>query len=114
MSESVCSCDIVEEVDCNPKLAKNRLNGAKVDPYGRLWAGTMGPQINGQTVPKQGALYTLSQGKLKRQFKEVGISNGIAFDLNEKKMYYVDTLIPAISAFDYDGESGEISKNTKL
>ncbi|XP_967668.2 uncharacterized protein LOC656019 [Tribolium castaneum] len=114
-SESVCSCTTIAEVDREPHLAKNRLNGAKVDPYGRLWAGTMGAQdANGQTIPKQGSLYSLTNGRLKREFKEVGISNGIAFDLDANKMYYVDTLIPAISAFDYDGESGEISNKTTV
>lgn len=35
----VSSVDIICEIDTEPEFAMNRLNGGKVDPYGRLWAG---------------------------------------------------------------------------
>lgn len=38
-SASVSKVDIIAEVDQEGILSKNRLNGAKVDPWGRLWAG---------------------------------------------------------------------------
>lgn len=31
--------EVVEEVDVDESLKGNRLNGGKVDPFGRLWAG---------------------------------------------------------------------------
>jgi gluconolactonase len=114
VSKSVCSCHTVKEVDRQPELSTNRLNGGKVDPFGRLWAGTMGGQDDtGETIPGRGSLYSFTQGKVKRHLKEIGISNGIAFDTELNKMYYVDTLFPGIYEFDYDGENGEIS-NRKI
>lgn len=85
-----------------------------MDPFGRLWAGTMGGQDDtGEAIPGRGSLYSFTQGKVKRHLKEIGISNGIAFDTELNKMYYVDTLFPGIYEFDYDGENGEIS-NRKI
>lgn len=37
-SEQVANLETIAEVD-GGEMAQNRLNGAKVDPYGRLWAG---------------------------------------------------------------------------
>lgn len=31
--------EIITEVDADEEFKSNRLNGGKVDPYGRLWAG---------------------------------------------------------------------------
>ncbi|RZC37252.1 SGL domain containing protein [Asbolus verrucosus] len=98
VSDSVCTCNIIAEADKNIDLSSNRVNGGKVDPYGRLWAGTMGPpDENGKIIPG----------------REIGISNGIAFDTALKKMYYIDTLFRGIFQFDYDGENGEID-NKKI
>lgn len=38
-SDTVTSIETVGEVDAEKDLVGNRLNGGKVDPYGRLWAG---------------------------------------------------------------------------
>lgn len=40
-SSTVSSTDLICEVDTEPNFAMNRLNGGKVDPYGRLWAGNI-------------------------------------------------------------------------
>lgn len=41
-SSEVSKVDSIAEVDKEGILTYNRLNGAKVDPWGRLWAGMNG------------------------------------------------------------------------
>lgn len=41
-SSEVSTVDIISVVDNDGILAYNRLNGAKIDPWGRLWAGKEG------------------------------------------------------------------------
>lgn len=41
-SSEVSKVDTISEVDNEGILAYNRLNGAKIDPWGRLWAGKEG------------------------------------------------------------------------
>lgn len=33
--------EVIAEVDTEEEFKGNRLNGGKVDPYGRLWAGVL-------------------------------------------------------------------------
>lgn len=33
--------EVIAEVDTEEEFKSNRLNGGKVDPYGRLWAGVL-------------------------------------------------------------------------
>lgn len=33
--------EVIAEVDTSKELNDNRINGGKVDPYGRLWAGLL-------------------------------------------------------------------------
>lgn len=38
-SENATVEEVITEVDVDETVVRNRLNGGKVDPYGRLWAG---------------------------------------------------------------------------
>ncbi|KAJ8973405.1 hypothetical protein NQ317_006471 [Molorchus minor] len=112
ISSEVSKVETIVEVENETKVKDNRLNGAKVDPYGRLWAGTMGPiDCEGNIVPGQGSLYSLEKGVLKKHEGNVGCSNGIAWNTKEMKMYYIDTLVPAVFQYDFS-ESGTISNKT--
>lgn len=91
-----------------------RINQCKVDKHGRLFFGTMineesGDFLNYQT--RAGSLYrfTLSQGLTELRSK-VGLSNGIAWNNNWSKMYFVDSYDLIIYEFDYDLMTGNVSK----
>lgn len=95
------------EVD---KGTENRLNDGKCDPNGRLWTGTMGHEPeNGHCLPQSGALYSLSKGVLKQHVQQIGISNGLAWNLALKKFYYIDSFAFTVDEFDYDLVTGDIS-----
>ncbi|XP_051282901.1 regucalcin isoform X2 [Dicentrarchus labrax] len=69
-------------VEVDKEKPNNRLNDGKVDPIGRLLAGTMG--------------------------KEVDISNGLDWSPDQKTFFYIDSLCLTVDAFDYDSNTGLI------
>ncbi len=83
-----------------------RFNDAKADPKGRLWAGTM--KSDGE--PGGGSLYRIGGDySYKKVLSPVDISNGIVWS-GDNKMYYTDSLSGEIQKFDYDPETGDITK----
>jgi sugar lactone lactonase YvrE len=87
-------------------IPANRFNDGKCDPAGRFWAGTM-PDGAG-AAPDGGSLYCLYADH-HVEVKERGIrcSNGLAWSLDNKTMYYIDTPAMEIWAYDYDLATGE-------
>uniref|UniRef100_A0A2S2QZ38 Regucalcin n=1 Tax=Sipha flava TaxID=143950 RepID=A0A2S2QZ38_9HEMI len=92
----------------------NRLNDGKADATGRLWVGSMGPEIKespGHYHKRRGSLYSVElDGTVIKRLSNVSISNGMAWSLDKKKFYYVDTYKFAVEAYDFDIVSGNLSK----
>eukprot|EP01112_Ceratiomyxa_fruticulosa_P016863 TRINITY_DN5152_c0_g1_i1.p1 TRINITY_DN5152_c0_g1~~TRINITY_DN5152_c0_g1_i1.p1 ORF type:complete len:290 (-),score=65.00 TRINITY_DN5152_c0_g1_i1:23-892(-) len=103
------------EVFASPEehIPSNRFNDGKCDIRGRFWAGTMDSTASGAPV---GALYTLeTDGKtLTKKVSDVGISNGLTWSLDHKTMYYIDSPLRRIDAFDYNVETGEIANRRTI
>jgi sugar lactone lactonase YvrE len=79
-----------------------RFNDGKVDPGGRLWAGTLGNDSKSK-------LYRLDQdGSFHVMQKGVKISNGLGWSPDREKMYYTDSPRRVIYEFDYDLVTGGI------
>jgi sugar lactone lactonase YvrE len=92
--------------DPEQRLPGNRFNDGKCDPAGRFWAGTLA--LDG--TPEVAALYRLDPDtSVHRMLDGVTCSNGIVWTLDNKTMYYIDTGLRRVDAFDYDHETGEIS-----
>jgi sugar lactone lactonase YvrE len=86
---------------------ENRFNDGKVDPKGRFWAGTL--EILEQNGPL-GALYRMGKDlKLEKMVDKVEVSNGLAWSLDHKTMYFIDSPRQRVDAFDYDVETGNLS-----
>jgi sugar lactone lactonase YvrE len=86
-------------------IATNRMNDGKCDPVGRLWAGTM----NDDAAPGRGALYRLDlDHQITRVVSSTSISNGLAWSNDNRTMYYIDSGLERIDAFDFDLGTGEI------
>ncbi|XP_055641439.1 regucalcin-like [Toxorhynchites rutilus septentrionalis] len=82
-----------------------RWNDGKVDSRGRLFAGTMIDESKGNPFEVNvGNFYRYDAGKggLVRQFNDVFISNGIAWNDQTKKIYYADSGAYDIKEFDVD------------
>jgi sugar lactone lactonase YvrE len=87
--------------------AAARFNDGKCDPAGRFWAGTMVLQ-KGPNPP--GRLYRLdADGSMHVMLRGVGTSNGLAWSLDRRTLYYIDTPLQRVDAFDYDDATGTIA-----
>jgi sugar lactone lactonase YvrE len=85
-----------------------RFNDGKVDSQGRFWAGTLG-------VDDQNKLYRLDPD-LSIQVMETGItiSNGIGWSPDDKIMYYTDSPLRVIYAYDFDRDTGSIENRREF
>ena len=92
-------------VDPESDIPTNHFNDGKCDPAGRLWAGTM-PDSEDSPV---GSMYRLDADlSVHKIFGNVTISNGICWNSDATTMYYIDTPLMKIEAFDYDNVTGAV------
>lgn len=83
-----------------------RFNDGKCDPSGRFWVGSMHLQF----TEGAGSLYRLDKdNSIHKMLDGVTVSNGIAWTKDKKTMYYVDSPLRRIDAFDYNDADGSIS-----
>ncbi len=67
---------------------QNRLNDARVDPWGRFWVGSM--QVD--EAASHGRLWCLTpEGHVTLHRDDIGVSNSIAFDALRSRMYFADS-----------------------
>jgi len=103
--------NILKKID-DPEhgLPKNRFNDGKCDASGRFWAGT----TSFDELDPVGSLYCLDTDfKVRKIFNETIISNGLCWNLDNKKMYYIDSPRREIYSFDYEIITGTI-RNKKI
>ena len=85
---------------------RTRMNDGYVDARGRFWAGTMSMHRERE----RGALYRLDpDGTVTKHLDGVTTSNGIDWNGDSTRMYYIDTGWPRIDVFDFDVERGDLS-----
>lgn len=69
----------------------------------------MGPEkVIGHFELNKGSLYSYSGGKFTKHVHPVSISNGLAWNVELKKFYYIDSLQRRVFQYDYDIEKGTI------
>ena len=85
--------------------SENRFNDGKCDPAGRFLAGSM--DMNEKDA--SGALYSFNGKEVTRLLEGIRISNGLAWSVDHKTFYYIDTPTREVKAFDYDVEHGQIA-----
>jgi sugar lactone lactonase YvrE len=92
-------------LDPEPGLSENRFNDGKCDPAGRLWAGTTRIAHD----RPEGTLYCLDTAKVcHRRRDQVLISNGLAWSLDQRKMYFIDSPTQQVVSFPFDLETGTL------
>lgn len=85
--------------------AHNRFNDGKVDRAGRFWAGTM----DDNCIQPTGSLYRLDTDFSLRQM-DTGFtcSNGLGWSLDNRIMYFTDSMARTIWAYEFDLDRGEL------
>lgn len=98
-------------VEQSEKYENNRFNDAKCDPRGRLFLGTM----HKTDYPmRTGHFYKFIKPDSYEVLKtDVGISNGLTWNEEAKKFYFIDSEDFNVKEYDYDVNTGEI-KNPKV
>jgi sugar lactone lactonase YvrE len=93
------------------EIPGNRMNDAKCDPAGRLFAGTTAFDFS----PHSAALYRVeADWSFERIVRDVTQSNGIAWRPDGRKMYFIDSATRGIDVFDYDIGTGSVRNRRRL
>ncbi len=83
-----------------------RFNDGKCDPSGRFWVGGMHLRFTEGVA----SLYRMNRDKtVHKMLDGVTVSNGIAWTKDKQTMYYVDSHLRRIDAFDYNDADGSIA-----
>lgn len=97
--------------DPESHLSGNRFNDGKCDPAGRFWAGTLSYDLD----EGSGNLYSLGRDmNVHIKLQNLTIPNGMAWNDNQEKFYFIDTFTRTIQSFDYNEESGDIMNPSVL
>ncbi len=82
------------------------LNDGRADRQGRFWAGTMDKMLKAPT----GRLFRLdADGSSHAEADNITLSNGVAFSPDGGTLYFADSLLKTIFAYDLDAESGALA-----
>lgn len=87
-----------------------RMNDGLTDPKGRFWIGEA--DTSGE---HQAKLYRYDpDGTVQVMEENLGISNGLDWDVERQRFYLSDSLFGAVYAYDYDHERGEIKNRRQI
>lgn len=91
-----------------------RLNDARADPRGSLWAGSMRNNVNPDGSTREaggqdGILHRLDpDATLTIHRRDIGISNTLGWSPDRRRFYFGDSLANTIWSYDYDRATGTI------
>jgi sugar lactone lactonase YvrE len=92
-------------------LPGNRMNDAKCDPAGRLFAGTTAFDFS----PNAAALYLVDPDwSFEQRVRDVTQSNGIAWSPDGSRMYFIDSATQGVDVFGYDAGTGSLGNRRRL
>lgn len=95
---------VLLKIDDHPD---NRINDAKCDRKGRIWAGTMNSKDSAKPT---GTLFCIDKDlKAQCMGSEFACSNGIGWSPDNATMYFTETFKYAIHAYDFEFSTGNIS-----
>jgi sugar lactone lactonase YvrE len=108
LDEDTAAVELIAPIDADrPSM---RMNDAKCDTRGRLWAGTMAFDA----TPRAGALYRFDgRGAPAKVMVGVTISNGLDWSADDRAMYYVDSM-EGVDVFKFDAGSGRLADRRRL
>lgn len=90
------------DVDMDSQI---RCNDGVCDSQGRLWVGTM----HLEQKHEASALYCIENNlKIHKKLSNTTISNGIAWSLDNKRLYFIDSPTQTVQSFIFEQKTGEI------
>jgi sugar lactone lactonase YvrE len=92
--------------DPENNAAENILNDGRCDSRGRFWAGSMTKTM----ARASGSLYRVDQGRVDALDDNIWVANGVAWSPDGATMYFADSHVHMIFAYDYDLDTGAIGK----
>lgn len=94
--------------DPEPHLPQTRLNDAKADTLGRIWAGSMDERADAQPIA---ALRRLDPD-LSWRTVDTGyrIANGPTFSPDQRTLYHADSAQRVVYAYDVDDQGGLVNR----
>ena len=100
--------------DPEKDLPGNRFNDGKADPFGHLFGGTLTMTRPDGAEGPLAALYRLDKKaegyEAVKVIDKVGLSNGLAWNADRTKMYFVDTDFGTVAEYAYDPANGELGE----
>ncbi|MEW5978782.1 MAG: SMP-30/gluconolactonase/LRE family protein [Acidobacteriota bacterium] len=90
-----------------------RLNDCVADPEGRLFTGSHFYQTD-QDYPTGHLFRVDTDGKVCVVDEGILLSNGLAFSIDDKQLYFTDSAARCIYAYDYDRGSGRVANRRTL
>ena len=84
----------------------HRFNDGRCDRQGRFWVGTM----HNLTRAPEGVLYRLAGRELVSVMSGIRIPNSLAWSPDGQTMYFADSLLYTIFAYDFDPTSGAMGE----
>jgi sugar lactone lactonase YvrE len=103
---------IARLIEVEKALTGNRMNDGRCDAAGRFWAGTM--SASPDHVVGAGSLYRLEElansMSAVRVLGGLTVANGIDWSPDGRLMYYIDSPTQRIDVFDFDADSGAVSR----
>jgi sugar lactone lactonase YvrE len=97
------------QIDADPD--RERLNDAKCDRRGRLWAGSLAVDFRRGAA----ALYRIdTDGSVHTVLKGLTLANGLDWSPDDSTFYLVDTATLSIHAFDFDSDRGMLANRRTL
>jgi sugar lactone lactonase YvrE len=92
-------------------LPANRMNDAKCDPAGRLFAGTMAFDFS----PGAAGLYRVeTDWSFEQVVSGATISNGLAWTRDRRHMYFIDSATQGVDIYDYENSSGAVANRRRV
>jgi sugar lactone lactonase YvrE len=93
-------------VEVEPDRPENRFNDCRIDPAGRFFGGT---KVNAPGEPGLGALYRIDADlQTTVAIPDTGIANGIGWSPDGATLYFIDSPLQRIDAYDYDVTTGTL------
>ncbi|MGB2646476.1 MAG: SMP-30/gluconolactonase/LRE family protein [Pseudolabrys sp.] len=91
-------------IDPEADNTENILNDGRCDRRGRFWVGSM----NKMLTHASGRLYRFEQQRLDVVAKGIWVPNSICWSPDDRRMYFADSHLRTIFAYEFDIDSGTI------